>query len=304
MTFHATTPVQLDTPGHGRIAAHVFEPPAGTTVTRQVVIAVAMGVMQDRYAAFAAWLATQGVRVLTFDYRGQGASLPLTGNGRLRRVRATLSDWRDDYEAATHYLHAQAPELPLLLMGHSLGAQLPGWFERTDHISGLLSVASGSGYWRDNAPALRPRALLMWHAMVPLLTPLWGYFPGRRLGAVGDLPAGVIRQWRRWCLHPRYSAAEGAPALARYASVRYPILALSVTDDEMMTLRATQSLLGLYAGAPRCIERVDPADFGLTRIGHLGWFNPRHEATLWPHARDAVFNLPARVAAGALVTPR
>jgi predicted alpha/beta hydrolase len=86
--------------------------------------------------------------------------------------------------------------------------------------------------------------------------------------------------------------------------VRYPILALSVTDDEMMTLRATQSLLGLYAGAPRCIERVDPADFGLTRIGHLGWFNPRHEATLWPHARDAVFNLPARVAAGALVTPR
>ena len=287
----ALTPLRLHTPRGGQVAAQLFEPPAVMPVGGQVVIGPAMGVPQRFYAGFAAWLAGQGLRVLSFDYRGQGASLALLPHGRLRQVDATLHDWRADYEAATRHLHAQAPDLPLLLVGHSLGAQLPGLFERTDHIAGLLAVAAGSGYWRQNAPGLRKRALFMWHGMVPVLTPLFGYFPGRRLGAVGDLPAGVIRQWRRWCLHPEYSAAEGPAARQRYAAVRFPIRALSITDDEMMTLPGTQSLLALYAGAPRDIERVAPADHGLPRIGHLGWFQPRFEATLWPHTLRALREL-------------
>ena len=287
------TPIELATLREGRIVARVFEPPAGVPVTLQVVIGPAMGVPQRHYADFAAWLAAQGVRVLTFDYRGQGASLALLAHRRLRQVDATLHDWRADYEAATQHLHARAPQLPLLLVGHSLGAQLPGLFERTEHIAGLLAVAAGSGYWRENAPQLRKRALLLWHGMVPLLTPLFGYFPGRRLGAVGDLPAGVIRQWRRWCLHPQYSGAEGPAVRQRYAAVRFPIQALSITDDEMMTLPGTQSLLALYANAPRRIERVAPADHGLPRIGHLGWFHPRFQATLWPFTLQALRALAA-----------
>lgn len=293
------TPIELATLRQGRIAARVFEPPAGVPATLQVVIGPAMGVPQRYYADFAAWLAAQGVRVLTFDYRGQGDSLAHAPRPQLRHVRATLHDWRADYEAATLHLHARAPELPLLLVGHSLGAQLPGLFERTEHIAGLLAVAAGSGYWRQNAPQLRKRALLMWHGMVPVLTPLFGYFPGRRLGAVGDLPAGVIRQWRRWCLHPQYSGAEGPVALARYAQVHFPIRALSVTDDEMMTLAGTHSLLALYANAPRRIERVAPTDHGLTRIGHLGWFHPRFQATLWPFTLQALRELAARAPAPA-----
>ncbi len=293
MSHAAFTPIHLHTPGGGQVAARVFEPPAGAAAAMQVVIGPAMGVPQQRYADFAAWLAGQGARVLTFDYRGQFASLALLGapSASLRGVQATLDDWRDDYEAAVAWLHARgaAP----LLIGHSMGAQLPGLFAQPQQVGGLLMVAAGSGYWRENAPALRPRALLMWHALVPVLTPLWGYFPGKRLGAVGDLPAGVIRQWRRWCLHPRYSGAEGPQALARYARVRYPIRALSVADDEMMTLQGTQSLLGLYAGAPRQLERVAPADHGLSRIGHLGWFHPRFAGTLWPHTWQALRALAA-----------
>ncbi|MDO5691939.1 MAG: alpha/beta fold hydrolase [Pseudomonadota bacterium] len=295
-TFGPMTELHLHTPRGGHVAARVFEPPAGVPPVLQAVIGPAVGVPQRYYADFAAWLATQGVRVLTFDYRGHAESLALLRTRRVRHVDATLHDWRADYEAATLHLHQVAPELPLRLIGHSLGAQLPGLFERTDHISGLLAVAAGSGYWRQNAPKLRKRALLMWHGLVPVLTPLFGYFPGKRLGAVGDLPAGVIRQWRRWCLHPRYSGAEGEHALARYAAVRFPILALSITDDEMMTLESTQSLLSMYAQAPHQLERVAPADHGLTRIGHLGWFHRRHQPDLWPHALQALRDLPQRVA--------
>ncbi|HRN75270.1 alpha/beta hydrolase [Ottowia sp.] len=290
------TALHLHTPRGGQVAARVFEPPVDVQSTLQVVIGPAMGVAQRYYADFAAWLAGRGMRVLTFDYRGQADSLALLPGRRVRHVDATLHDWRADYEAVTLHLHALAPGLPLRLIGHSLGAQLPGLFDRTDHIAGLLAVAAGSGYWRQNAPQLRSRALLMWHGLVPVLTPLFGYFPGKRLGAVGDLPAGVIRQWRRWCLHPDYSGAEGPAARSRYAAVRFPIHALSITDDEMMTLPGTQSLLALYAQAPQAIERVAPADHGLARIGHLGWFHRRHRADLWPHALQALHSLPQRVA--------
>src|SRR4051794_30523905 len=57
-----------------KIAARVFEP--DSAVRGSVVIGGAMGVHQDYYAPFAQWLASQGWRVLTFDYRGSGDTGP------------------------------------------------------------------------------------------------------------------------------------------------------------------------------------------------------------------------------------
>ena len=258
-----------------------------------VVIGGAMGVPQSYYAAYAAWLAGRGYRVWTFDYRGHGASRPDTPRHTLRGYRADLLDWVCDYEAVVRLARQDAPALPLYLVGHSLGAQLPGLFEHPQHIDGLLSIAAGSGYWRDNAAPLRRRVLFFWHVMVPLATGVCGYFPGKRLGMVGNLPAGVIRQWRRWCLHPRYAGAEGAGALARYAQVRYPVLAWSFSDDEMMTLRGTHNLFKLYSNALRRVESVQPSDAGVSRIGHFGLFREQFRATLWPRTIRGLQSLAA-----------
>jgi predicted alpha/beta hydrolase len=273
----------------GALALQVWEPPGGAVAS--VVIGGAMGVPQTYYAAYAAWLAQQGYRVWTFDYRGHGASHPPTPGHTLRGYRADLLDWVRDYEAVVRTAKDERPTLPLYLVGHSLGAQLPGLFEHPERIAGLLSIAAGSGYWRDNAPRLRRRVLFFWHLMVPLATGVCGYFPGRRLGMVGDLPAGVIRQWRRWCLHPRYSAAEGPEALARYARVRYPVLAWSFADDEMMTLRGTHSLVRLYGNALRRVESLQPAEAGVRRIGHFGLFREDFRETLWPRTVAALRGL-------------
>ena len=117
------------------------------------------------------------------------------------------------------------------------------------------------------------RQLYFWFVLVPLVTRLCGYFPGRRLRKVGDLPRGVILQWRRWCLNPRYSVgAEGELAQKSYSRVRFPVLALSMTDDELMTLAGTNSLVSFYDQAPSAIERIAPADVQARRIGHFGFF--------------------------------
>ena len=258
-----------------------YLPPAGTAPQGSVVIGAAFGVPQTFYARFAQWLAGQGWAVSTFDYRGQGASL----HGPMRAVQANLHDWARDYDAVIAHAAEALPGRPLLLVGHSLGAQLPGLLQEKHRVAGLLSIAAGSGYWRQNAPRLRRLMPFFWHVLVPASVRLCGYFPGRRLRAVGDLPRAVALQWRRWCLHPRYSVgAEGQGAERSYAAVRFPVLALSMVDDEMMTLAGTEALLALYARAPRRIERIAAQDVGARRIGHFGFFRDSFAPTLWPRA--------------------
>jgi predicted alpha/beta hydrolase len=261
------------------VALCVFEPEGAPRAS--VVIGGAMGVRQDYYVAFAQWLAGQGFRVTTFDYRGQGDSL----QGPMRAVRADLLDWARDYEAVISAARAALPGAPLYLLGHSLGAQLPGLLKNPAQVDGLLSVAAGSGYWRENAPRLKRMVPYFWWVLVPLATRLWGYFPGRTLRKVGDLPAGVILQWRRWCLNPTYSVgAEGPAAAQSYADVRFPVLALWMSDDELMTLRGTHSLVKLYRNAPARVERIAPEDINALRIGHFGFFREQFRQTLWPRA--------------------
>lgn len=271
----------LQTSDGARLAVRVYE--ASERCHGNVVIGSAMGVRQDFYAPFATWLASQGWRVSTFDYRGSGESLALSGVNSLRGFRANLFDWTRDYEAVVDHAHAAQPDLPLYLLGHSLGAQLPGLMRNQHKVSGLLGVATGSGYWRENAPQLKRLVPYFWFVLVPLMTKLFGYFPGTRLRKVGDLPAGVILQWRRWCLNPRYSVgAEGEVVRQCYANVRFPLLALSFSDDEMMTLPGTQSLLSLYENAPSHLQRITPSELSLPRIGHFGAFRREQQNLLWP----------------------
>jgi predicted alpha/beta hydrolase len=276
----AVQDIELAAADGSRIAARWFAPPRAPKAT--VLIAAAMGVKQDYYGAFAAWLARQGYAALTFDYRGMGASRPEAMRHSLRGFDADLFDWADDIDAAIEHMVAAVPEAPLYVVGHSLGAQLPGMLKHRDRIAGLVSIAAGSGYWRDNAPPLKRIVLYFWHVLVPAATWLYGYFPGARLKKVGDLPRGVILQWRRWCLNPRYHVGHEGEALRRqFAAASFPVVALSMTDDELMTERGTRVLMDCYENAPRELQRIAPADANAKRIGHFGFFRAQFEATLW-----------------------
>ncbi len=289
--------VELSSSGGARLQARLFTPATSDTpVQAAVLIAPAMGVRQDYYADFAAWLARQGYVALTLDYRGMGASRPHDKRRSLRGFDADLFDWADDIDAAIEHLISAAPDAPLYVVGHSLGAQLPGMLKHRERIAGLVSVAAGSGYWRDNAPPLKRVVLYFWHVLVPAATWFHGYFPGARLKKVGDLPRGVILQWRRWCMHPRYHVGHEGKALRRqFAAASFPVVALSITDDELMTERGTRVLIDCYENAPRELQRIAPADGNAQRIGHFGFFRAQFEATLWTR----VTQLFQRFAAGA-----
>lgn len=260
-----------------RLVARLFTPRGKPRAV--VLIVPAMGVTQQYYAPLAAWLAEQGMVAATFDYRGMG----LSRRGGLRGFQADILDWaRLDCAAMLDTLGARYPEQPLFWLGHSLGGQILGLVPNHRRLAGAVTVAAGSGYWRENAAPLRWIVWWLWYVVVPVTLPLCGYFPGRRLRKVGDLPRGVMAQWRRWCLNPEYSVgAEGRPVRESYAALRLPITAFAFTDDEFMSARGVESLHGFYRNAPLEMQRIAPEDIGVKRIGHFGFFRERFAASLW-----------------------
>ena len=272
----AIVELDVDTADHTPIATRFYAP--RMPAKGAVLIVPAMGVPQSFYAAFAGWLAREGFHAATFDYRGTGKSR----RGPLSAVDADIVTWAEqDTSAVLRALAARAPGLPVTWIGHSLGGQIVPFVPEHFAVSKVITIATGSGYWRENAAPLRRKVWLFWFLAVPIATPLFGYFPGKSLGMVGDLPRGVIRQWRKWCLQPEYAVGDGPQMRALFANVTTPITALSFTDDEMMSDANTASIHSFYTRAPKKMLRLSPGDAGVSRIGHFGFFRADMREPLW-----------------------
>ncbi|SDK28635.1 Predicted alpha/beta hydrolase [Ferrimonas sediminum] len=247
-----------------------------------VILAAAMGVEQEFYQPLACWLSEQGYRVITFDYYGCGRSW----QGPLSRCGVDLMDWaRFDCAAVINAAYRHDSTHPLYWIGHSLGGQLLGMIPNARLLSKVITIACGSGYWLDNAPSLKRRVWLLWYVLAPLSTAVLGYFPGARLKMVGDLPGAVMRQWRRWCLHPRYAVGvEGEPIKAGYAALACPITAISFEDDELLSRTNIDSLHGFFTGTQVTMYHLSREDCDGRRVGHLGFFRPRFLSNLWASA--------------------
>lgn len=272
-----TTSHSVVTRNGNAIQASFFHPEGDPRAA--VLIVPAMGVSQNFYGPLAAWLACQGYLAATFDYVGIGRSRV----SDLARLDVNILDWaRFDCDAMLAELQSLVPGKSLYWVGHSLGGQILGLLPDPGRLAKAITVACGSGYWRDNVPQLKARVWWLWYVVVPVVTRIFGYFPGKRLRKVGDLPRGVIDQWRRWCLNPDYAVGvEGPFAREGFASVRLPITSLSFTDDEMMSARNIQALHGQYTAACKKMTRIAPADAGMRRIGHFGFFRAQSEEALW-----------------------
>lgn len=245
-----------------------------------VVINCATGVLSRYYHYYAQFLVSEGFEALTYDYRGVGLSRP----ARLRGCGYRWRDWGElDFDAALGVAQIRAAGAPIRVVGHSIGGFLPGFAPQASMIDRLLTVGAQYAYWPDYHRRRRLALVLKWHVAMPLLTSLCGYFPGRRLGWLEDLPAGVAHEWsfrgrRMERSHPR---ALRADVLRRFAAVQAPILAVAATDDEFATTPAVERALAYYSGAERAVALIAPADYGLAQIGHFSLFHARHRNGFW-----------------------
>lgn len=281
-------PLTLKTRDGVALEATLFEPegaaddgaPVGGAAGDVVLLAGAIGVQQSFYRDYAAFLAEEGFTVLTFDYRGIGRSL----DGPLSKVEADLLDWGEmDIAAAIDWVSHAFPEAKLLYVAHSAGGQLLGLARNNHRVAAMLTLSAPSGYWRLWHGTGRLFIALMWYVLIPVLTPLLGYFPGRRLGLGANLPPGVARNWARWGRNPHYiSDGEGQAIREHYRTFRAPIHAISFADDPYAPREAVAELLSYYGSPDKEHEHLRPRDLGVPAIGHLRYFrDPRFRDTLW-----------------------
>lgn len=250
-----------------------FLPPNGAP-ERVVVVGPGAGVEQARYRAFAEYCAASGCAAITFDYRGIGHS----GNGHIGHFHATLRQWANqDLDAVLRYAHNTFPKLELVFVGHCISGEIAGIAPAGEYIHRMVLVSSALSCWRLWPHRSQLRILLM-KLLTPLLVWWYGFFPGRRLRFLHDLPRGVILELSNWCNRPN-GLFDVFPD-NNYRKMKIPLLAYSFTDDWFSPPRAVAALLGHFSNAQPRWEHLDPAGIGLKKVGHDGFFDPAC-APLW-----------------------
>jgi predicted alpha/beta hydrolase len=250
-----------------------------------LVLHGATGAPAGFYRAFAEWAASErDLAVLTYDYRDFGAS----ARRPVRGSPATLADWgRLDQGAALSTLAATFPTTPLWVLGHSLGGLWLGWHEAMARVERSIIIGAGLTHVSDHPLKFRWKAQLFWSAPVQGMAAAMGYLPGRLAGLNADLPLGVYRDWRRWCLSPGWHLSDVGRSLPLPdpRRVQGNLRVIAVADDELVPPAAVWRAMSLYPEAVKQQRVLRPADFGLPAIGHIPPFH-RRNAALWPAILD------------------
>ncbi|WP_243656809.1 alpha/beta fold hydrolase [Paucimonas lemoignei] len=266
----------------------LFQPAGQSASSSLAIINCATGVKAAYYARYARFLATHGFTALTYDYRGIGASRPHS----LKGFRASKYDWGHlDFEGVLRWAMPRFEQNRIAVVGHSIGGVVPGFAPSNHGIHRMLTVGAQFAYWRDYKADQRRHMFWQWHIAMPLLTMAAGYFPGKRLGWLEDLPAGVALEWAlrsssleraspAW-IRRKWRLAQSSEVTRHFAGLRAPILAYGVSDDPFGTPAAIHRLLRYFTGSHRTYVEVSPADLRLPAIGHFAFFHDRFSASLW-----------------------
>lgn len=131
--------------------------------TRAVVLLVhGLGEHSSRYQHFAEHLTSRGFAVYTLDHYGHGKS-----DGRMGYVQR-FSVYLDGVNALLEQARDEQPQLPLFLVGHSMGGLIAATFLLKNQDAFRACVLSGPALKTDQAP---PALLLALNRLLSKLVP-------------------------------------------------------------------------------------------------------------------------------------
>ncbi|MCK9793909.1 alpha/beta fold hydrolase [Isoptericola sp. 4D.3] len=279
VTETACEELVVEVPAGGRVVGTV-RTPADRPPRAAVVVHPATAVPERLYSAFAEFLAADGYASVTYDYRGTGRS------GRPRDHRGVrMRDWMaDDVPAVASWARERFEDVPHLAVGHSIGGHALALGQGAEGLSGFVTVASHAGVTATVPDrGERARVGLILRLVGPATARVLGYVPGRRLGLGEDMPAAAMVEWGRWSRLPGYFFDDPTMDAARRAArVEGDVLAVGFTDDPWATPDQIDAITDHLTGARVERRTWSPAEGGVERIGHTGFFRRGLRETLWP----------------------
>ena len=252
-----------------------------------VQINSATAVPKEYYLPFANYLVENGFVVCVFDYRGVCESTPEGGLRGCKYDYVMLGQL--DMPAVLEYLESQFPDLPKLIMGHSVGGQKVGMMPNHHRIKGMVTFATSVGYWGFMPWKYRIQAHFFFQIFTPISNLLFGYVAAKRLGLMEDLPKQIVLDWRNWCSVPEYffnkKYAYDSADKGFFQDLTFPIQVYWTTDDPISNARSVPMFWKhVKSSGGIKIDCITPREIGVKKIGHFGFFRRKFKETLWAKA--------------------
>ena len=242
---------------------------------------------KEYYLNFAQFLTENGFIACVFDYRGVCESTPEDG---LRNCKYDYMMWGQlDMPAVLDYLDGRFPNLPKLIMGHSVGGQEVGLMPNHNKIKGMVTFATSVGYWNFMPLGYRLQTHFFFQIFTPISNLLFGYVAAKKLGLMEDLPKQIVLDWRNWCSVPEYFFNEkyytNSAQKGFFKDLTFPIQVYWTTDDPISNAHSIP-MFWKHVNSSRGIkiDCIKPEDIGEKTIGHFGFFRKKYKSNLWQMA--------------------
>jgi len=233
------------------------------------VILPALGTDAKHYTLFAQALNNQGFSVAVVEHRGYGEST-------LRPSRN--NDWGfktvifNEIAESLRWVKSHNQSTPTYLIGHSLGGQLSVASSALlkDLYDGFILIACASPFFGNYSGNTKFQLRLLTY-LAPLLSTLYGYFPGPKVGFAGNESCGLFRDWLQLAKFNQYDI-KGIdrninPHIERYNG---NTLSLSFQQDQMAPLKAVTNINSKLKNAKLTHKEFTESELGC-RSGHFDW---------------------------------
>ncbi|MER6447561.1 alpha/beta hydrolase family protein [Streptomyces venezuelae] len=208
----------------------------------------AMGTRAVSYTPLAESLVQAGFQVVLGELRGQGTSSVQVRRGVRYGYHEMVTY---DYPALFREVAAAFPLAPRHLLGHSLGGQLGAlYLSQEPHMAaGAILVGAPSCHWRG-WPFPQGLGLLAGFQFAAALASVYGYFPGRRLGVLGNDSAQLLRDMAAQVRTGRYDVPSSPVDFEPWlAGLDLPVLAVAIEGDPMAPPGGVRGLCGKLTSA-------------------------------------------------------
>ncbi len=253
--------------------------PSDNNKNKVLIINSATGVNKKLYHHYANFMVTNGYSVVIYDYRGVADSRPK----KLRGFKASFIDWgQKDFSGILDFVKQEFPDQKIVILGHSIGGTIIGMTQKIHEISGIINIGAQTAYYKDWPRNKRTKIYLLWHIFLPVMTRLFGYFPGKKLRMLEDIPKGVIEQWhnRRKQVNMMKQMEDNGVTFY-YKEYTKKLLTLGIEDDPIGTEIAIKRIHDLFINSEKDLEIIRLNQVPTKQIGHFGFFSRKFKDNLW-----------------------
>lgn len=248
-------------------------------VNKVVLISSATSVPQEFYWKFANYLAENGIETYTFDYSGIGRSG--SSKAALKSHLGGVKGWGStDQMKMTELILNEHPNQKIGLVTHSIGGQILGFNPLNHTFEKVIMAASQSASWYMFEGFSRIKLYLFFNFFMRRLTPIFGYYPGSKVGIFEDLPGSMALEWSRWGNQKDYMMEFSNEHEFYFDQLTAEVRSYSFENDWLATKIGVDWLANEYPKAQ--MERIH---FNGKTNGqepkHFGFFKEHFKNTFW-----------------------